>query len=585
MGTNHLLVAIVIISMTFKLAFCQDNTDNIYAINGVNIITMTSEEIIVNQTVLVKGNRIIGINDLDKVKIPDEALIIDGTGKYLIPGLADMHTHYGETLDYSYLNLFAAYGVTTIRDLPQGYPATLLKMRDEIRSGKRFGPQIIVANHLMGNETDPSSSIQPTGRSGYDGVKLNSHFTADEFKETVAEANKCGLYTLGHIPFTVDIEDLLASGYQESSHVLELTWYLAEIDRELIGSPQEAEERTLTNLFTQFSGIYNLSDDEIEKLYRAKIKSIVGKIADSGLSFTTTLITDYDIMKKMLDIESIKNSDYSNYISSTFWNKLQSGKDKHINLFEHKEYARLVYKISCMLFKELVENDILLVLGTDVGPTYLSYIPGLSVHDELKLLVENGLTPYQALLTSTRNASIISKKMCGADDFGTIEVGKRSDLVLLENNPLDDIANTRNITGVLIHGNYYEKTRLDSIKNIRKEGIRPYLTDVYEKEGIDETVKHYYSFKEENYFNEYFYNENTLLIIAYELLNKNLFEDAIKLFALNTKEYPYSSNAFDSLGEAYLKSGNKELAIENYEKSLELDPQNNNAREIMKTLK
>jgi tetratricopeptide (TPR) repeat protein len=299
---------------------------------------------------------------------------------------------------------------------------------------------------------------------------------------------------------------------------------------------------------------------------------LVDQIGDRDFAFSTTLITDYDIMNKMLNIDTIKYSSYSEYIPKSFWENINSGKDKHFNMFSDPRYSAMVYKMACMILHELHAQKKLLVLGTDVGPTYLSYIPGLSVHKELELLVDNGLTPYQALLTATRNAAEVTKKMCGKDDFGTVEVGKRSDLILLDGNPLADIRNTQMINGVFIQGAFFERGKLDSIKNLPKQGLRNLIMERYKTGGIDQAIALYLSLKNDNYFNLYFYNENTLLIIAYELFKMNFLEDALKLFLLNAEEYPAAPNAFDSLGEIYLKMDKKELAIKSYKKALELDP-------------
>jgi hypothetical protein len=577
-------VIILIVGLVTQFVFTQEKSNEVIAFKNVNLIPMTSEKVVPGQTVVIKKDRIMEIGESEKVNIPEDAFIIDGTGKYLLPGLADMHTHYGGTLEKSDLNLFVAYGVTTIRDLPQGSPPTLVKLREEIKEGKRFGPQIFVANHIMGIEIDPSQSIQSSKNSGYDGVKLNSYFTTKEFIETVTMADKSGVYTCGHLPFLVSFDDVLNSGFKESSHVLEVAWYLPAIDIQSMQRPDSAINLILQKLFEEYSRYINLSDKEIENIYRPRIKVIVDKIGERDFSFSTTLIADYDIMNKVLNIDTIKNSSYSQYISKAFWDDIKAGKDKHFNMFPSPNYAAMVYKTLCMILHELIDQKKFLVLGTDVGPTYLSYIPGLSVHQELKLLVDNGLTPYQALLTATKNAAIITNKMCGVDNFGTIEVGKKADLLLLENNPLIDITNTQKIHGVFIQGEYYKQDKLDSIKNIQKQNIGNLVMDRYKKGGIDEAIKLYHSLKNDNYFNKYYYSENTLIILAYELLKMNSLEDALKLFLLNVEEYPNAPNSYDSLGEVYLKMDKKQLAIDNYKKALSMDPNFENSIKVLKKL-
>ncbi len=180
-----IVLFLVLLCMAQSTYSQQEESNTIIAFINVNLIPMTSEKVVPKQTVVIEKGRIMEIGESGQVSIPEEAFIIDGTGKYLLPGLADIHTHYAGTLEKADFNLFVAYGVTTIRDLPQGSPPTLLKLRDEIKAGNRFGPQIFVANHLMGIELDPSQSIRASKTCGYDGVKLNSYFTTKEFLETM----------------------------------------------------------------------------------------------------------------------------------------------------------------------------------------------------------------------------------------------------------------------------------------------------------------------------------------------------------------------------------------------------------------
>lgn len=198
-------------------------------------------------------------------------------------------------------------------------------------------------------------------------MKLNSFFTTKEFLETVSASDKSGVYTLGHLPFLVSFNDILNSGYKESSHVLELAWYLPTIDIKSIRRPDSAIELILKELFDDFSRYMNLPDEEIENIYRPRIKAIVDKIGGRDFSFSTTLVADFDIMNKVLNIAAIKNLDYSQYISKIFWEDIQTGNDKHFKMFPSPGYAAMVYKTLCVILHELIAQDKFLVMGTDVG--------------------------------------------------------------------------------------------------------------------------------------------------------------------------------------------------------------------------
>lgn len=562
----------------------QNQTEETFVFKNVNLIPMTSEKVVPNQTVLIVKKRIVKTGKDRQVKIPKNATIIDGTGKFLFPGLADMHTHIGETLTKSYLNLFVSYGVTTVRDLPQGSPPSILSLREEIKSGKRFGPQLFVANHLIGFEAAPEQNILPTKNCGYDGVKLNSLFTTDAFQKTVSTANRSGLYAFGHFPFLMSLDEILNSGYRESSHILELAWYLSSVDVKSAPNAEVASDRVLKELFGQIEKCQTLTEQEQIELYRPRIKAIVDKIGTREISFCTTLIADYDIMNKVLNLDEIRNSSYAPYISAAFWNDIKSGTDKQLNLFPNPADSKIIYLLDCLFLKELIAQNKFIVLGTDVGPTYLSIIPGYSVHQELKLLVENGLTPYQALLTATKNAAVIGGRMSGRDDFGTIVPGNRADLLLLDKNPLEDIGNSLTISGVFIQGDFYTRNRLDSIQAIDMQSLKKMVLEQYKSRGINEAINYYQSLKNDNFFNRYFYNENTLVIIGYELIKTDSLQDALKIFQLNAKEYPTAPNAFDCLGEVYLRLNDRPSALVNYKKALQIDPNFANSKEQLAEL-
>ena len=130
------------------------------------------------------------------------------------------------------------------------------------------------------------------------------------------------------------------------------------------------------------------------------------------------------------------------------WNKSESIVAVRENSFTNKK-------------KDLAEiAEVLFVLGTDAGTGWMGLVPGFSIHDELRILTENGFTPYEAIKTGTVNAAIVVEEMNGDGDFGTIEIGKRADLILVEDNPLEDVANIKNILGVMASGRWYNKTML-----------------------------------------------------------------------------------------------------------------------------
>jgi tetratricopeptide (TPR) repeat protein len=225
-----------------------------------------------------------------------------------------------------------------------------------------------------------------------------------------------------------------------------------------------------------------------------------------------------------------------------------------------------------------------LLAGTDVFNPYC--FPGFSLHDELGLLVKAGLTPMEALQTATRNAARFMKR---ENDLGTVETGKLADLVLLNDNPLEDIGNTRKIEAVVAAGRLFTRASLDEMLSkvdaiCNRPSIAQRLLEVLKTNTAEVALAEYHQLKA-SHFEAYDFGEGELNTLGYQLLGMKRIEDAAKILELNTEAYPQSSNVYDSLGEAYMIDGRRELAIQNYEKSLRLDPKNTNAVEKLKELK
>ena len=180
------------------------NSDEMVAFKNVNLIPMTAEQIVPNQTILIKGDRIYEIGKSDELRIPEKTKMIDGKGAYLMPGLADMHVHLTGEWPLPQLDLYLANGVTTVRDLDGR--DFMLQWRNAIKTGQRTGPTIYVLNPIIwGEETDVAERILKR-KSGYDSIKLYSYFSKNDFNKAMTIAKKQNLYTVGHIPFSVGKE-------------------------------------------------------------------------------------------------------------------------------------------------------------------------------------------------------------------------------------------------------------------------------------------------------------------------------------------------------------------------------------------
>jgi tetratricopeptide (TPR) repeat protein len=174
--------------------------------------------------------------------------------------------------------------------------------------------------------------------------------------------------------------------------------------------------------------------------------------------------------------------------------------------------------------------------------------------------------------------------MTGRDEFGAIEVGKRADLVLVDRNPLEEIACVRKPRGVMAAGRWLPSDSLEALLKVKTQMAQDRLREAYGAGGIDAALGAYQAMKDGNLHNAYYYCSETLNQAAYELLGAGKVDEAIRLFELNAAEYPEDPNVYDSLAEGYMKRGDKQLAIQFYRKSLALNPENTNAVNMLKTL-
>ena len=446
--------------------------EKVTAFVNVNLAPMTEESIIPEQTVLVKGALITAIGPSKEINTPDNSIVIDGSNFYLIPGLADMHIH----TDTKWLNggwpvspfdLFLANGVTTIRDFgPKGIPADhALFWRNEIKGGRFRGPTIYAAGPILYGPVDNAGKIvQVQKEQGFDFIKLYSFLSVTEFHDAVATAKRLHMYTTGHIPFAVGLDGILAAGMNEIAHIEELDFEFLEFDRSRTLGHEEWFRYILQMATEKFGSGAHLSLDELKVKYQTEIKKIVDKLEASKTPICTTLTVDDIVVKKLFHADRLASGPTSQYLPYGFIESLQEGKNRHQIIFKgHEDFAPFHFKLNQLLLRELHDGGVTLVLGTDAGGMGMGLVPGFSLHEELRLMIENGFTPYEAIRTATVNAAEVINKMNGQGNFGTIEIGKRADLVMIDGNPLDDINHLKNIQGVMASGRWFDKSALQGM--------------------------------------------------------------------------------------------------------------------------
>lgn len=421
---------------------------------------MTQETIIENQTVLIRADRITEIGPSDKVKIPKNATIIDGVGAYLMPGLADMHVHLRDDWPLSQLDMYLANGVTTIRDLDG--QKFMLKWRDEIKADKRMGPTIYVSSPAIFGVEKNIPELLAQHQSQWDCIKIYSYFSQTDYKKTMQKAKELKRYTVGHIPFSVGLDNTIAAGMNEIAHIEELWYELVEFDKDIMRPRKKWLPYILKTAADQYAADIKLDRKELGKRYAGQISKIVQKVKSAKIPVNTTLIVQETGRLKTMEPELFLARPENVYLPRSYINAFRRGEEKH-QVQGRMAGITLLTGFVFAILDELRESGVQLVLGTDAGTGGMGIVPGFSIHDELQILTENGFTPFEAIAAGTKNAANVAAAMTGEDDFGTIEVGKRADLILVNKNPLEKVSHIKNYRGVMASGNWYDKEYLQTI--------------------------------------------------------------------------------------------------------------------------
>lgn len=409
------------------------------AITHVSVIDVESGRVNARQTVVWRGRTITAVGEETRVKPPAGARVIDGSGKYLIPGLWDMHAHVlWPGLD-SFFPLFIANGITGVRDMGTHYPAPVVaQWRKEVTAGTRPGPRFVWAGPVVDGPTPvwPGSTAVTTPEearravrerktAGMDFVKVYEFISRENYLAVIDEAMKLGIPVVGHVPQALSATDASNAGQRCIEHLSR------ELDETFVGdgTPEHPNALDLTRADT---------------------------LADTFLRNNTwqcpTAVIDYDF--NFQDLPEVAGRTELKYLPMAIRDRV-----KLPTVFPGPEIAHRFFRDKMALLKALHKRGVPMLAGTDCPMS--DTVPGFSLHEELRLMVdEAGFSPFDALRAATLNpARFLHRER----DTGTVSEGKVCDLVLLDANPLEDIRNTRHIAAVIADGKYYDRASLDKL--------------------------------------------------------------------------------------------------------------------------
>lgn len=429
-----------------------DSREREVVITGVNVVPMDEERLLTNQTVLIKDGKIAAIGS--KIKYAKNALVIDGKGKYLMPGLAEMHAHVPPIDDLEpmkeVLFLFAANGITTIRGM-LGH-AKHLELRSMINKGEITGPTFYTTGPSFNGMSVKSAEagadmVRKQKEAGYDFLKLHPGLTKETFGAIASTANEVGIPFAGHVSFGVGVWRAIDAGYSSIDHLDGFVEALVP------GIDTLVEQQA--GLFGMFVG-HRADESEIPKLMNALKEKNIWVVPTQSLAERWFLAS--------YDPESFRNDPDSKYMNpKTVDQWIQSKKSLMANPNYHAANVEKFVVLRRKLIKECQQAGVGLLLGCDAPQVF--NVPGFSTHHELAYLVNCGLTPYEALRTGTVNVA----KYLKLPDTGVVRTGAKADLILLNGNPLADIKSTQKIEGVVVNGKWLSKSERDAgLKNLEK---------------------------------------------------------------------------------------------------------------------
>jgi imidazolonepropionase-like amidohydrolase len=426
----------------------------VFAITDVTVIPMTGDTTLRGTTVVVRDGRIAEIGATRNVKVPSGARRVDGRGKYLIPGLADMHAHLysdgdiPDSVGKYELGVMVANGVTATR-LMIGTPEHFT-LRREVEAGRISGPQLWIASPQFTGKEDVNSRVVTTpedaraavtemANKGYDFIKLTLFITPPVYDAIVDEAKRRRIPVVGH----VDPEVGVARALEARQQIEHLDNYLESVLADSAPMKTSVSDRGL------FRPKYWESLDWIDD---RKVERIAGETARAGIFTCPTLTVFKTAFALGQSLEEIQSRPDWAIMPAELRRLYLGAREKYWSQAASEERRMRYVEVRNRLVKAIADSGGKIMAGSDTPEWFFGY--GWTIHRELESLVAAGLTPYQALAAGTRNPAEFVR---ASKEWGTIEKGKRADLLLLEANPLEDIRNTTRIEAVSVGGRWLDR--------------------------------------------------------------------------------------------------------------------------------
>lgn len=464
MRTYLALLVCALLIVVMRPQSARTNSTYIVVITNVTVINPGTGSVQRGKTVVISSNRITSVSSSSEFPRRANQIVrlVDGTGKFLIPGLWDMHVHsaFGDWFPGGrdiILPLFIANGVTGVRDMG-GDIDVLFAWRKEIADRNAIGPRMLISGPMLdallpeGKLRFPSSVAVTTPRTateavdelkkqGVDFIKVQSVISHDAYLAAAAEAHKVGLPIVGHVPDKVRISEVIAAGQKSIEH--------------LMGSFEGCS--TQEEKFVAGQGDLKLL---LSTQDQQRCDALIGSLAEHHVWQCPTLA--WQRGGTFLDQHDLRHDPLDKYVPAYWrdvtWKRFTDEMMPGL-LHDPLELRKQYFAENLKMVGRQHHAGVPYLAGTDTAPgVYI--MPGFSLHDELANFVEAGFTPMESLQTATSNPA---KFFEIEKDYGSIEPGKIADLVLLSANPLDNIRNTQKISAVIANGRLFDRSALDGV--------------------------------------------------------------------------------------------------------------------------
>jgi len=558
-------------------------------LRDVRVVDLEAGRIVPGQSILIEGARIAKVAPVGELAAPAGAALVEGGGRYALPGLFDMHVHLSAAHGETTLLLLAANGVTCAQSM---HGSRLhLAFRARVQRGELIGPRLFTTGPTTAqvgvhSVEQAERVVREQKAAGYDAIKMygdgSNTMPRATYHQLVTTAHELGLRVVGHAPRNMGFSAVLEEHQDSIDHMEEIV-YTDEGLARLLGP----------YVRLQFGGGFDAHPELLGEVpdfrtgLKDEVRALAGKVAAAGLRVTPTLVTFATIQQTTDDafFELVKRPElaYFPVTVTAEWTPEKArfrngGWQPHLDFMAR--YLQRNVELQAELVRAFHEAGVPLMTGTDAPFDFV--VPGFSLHDELARFVACGLTPLEAL----RSATLVPAETLGiAGEAGTIAAGKSADLVLLEADPLADVNAVRRNAGVFLRGRWLApevlRSELDGLlaRNAALAQSVPALTALLDggkpveaaaamkKEASDPRLSAWL--------------ERELHDRGYEALRASRLDEALLFLRTGTETFPDSADAWDSLGEVCLERAEYEQALAHYERALELDPDSANAQRMI----